>query len=193
MTITIWSLFELFLSFFKIGIVGFGGGYSMMSIIISESMNFGINTGQLADLIALDMIVPGPIAINAATFVGYLNAGFPGALMATLGVILPCFIVVLLFMLFISRFKENSIVSRFLSGAKPATVGIIAAAALTIASEVLLRDGAIRADIFVNPLAAFSPFLVGVFAVVAVANIKFKIDPILLTVLAGILGAIFLR
>lgn len=186
-------LLELFLSFFKIGVAGFGGGYAMMSLIINESAGFGISHEQLADLVALDMIVPGPIAINAATYVGHVSAGPLGALAATLGVIAPCFIIVLLFMFFLRRFRENRIVNGFLSGVKPVAVGLVAAAAITIASEVLLREGFGRSDILTEPLQAFSPFLVVIFAVVAFANIRFKVDPILMTVMAGVAGALLLR
>ncbi|MCL2814849.1 MAG: chromate transporter [Oscillospiraceae bacterium] len=189
----IWNCLELFLSFFKIGIAGFGGGYAMMSMILAESKNFGITLEQFADLNALDMIVPGPIAINSATYVGYLYSGFWGALAATLGVMLPSFIIVTVVMIFITRFRENRFISAFLSGVKAAAVGLVAAASLTIASGVLLNQGAETADIFTDPLKAVSFFLTGVFVVTAVANIRFKINPILLTVLAGFAGAVFLR
>ena len=187
------NLVSLFFSFFKIGIAGFGGGYAMLSIILSESSKFGITMEQFAELNALDMIVPGPIAINAATYVGYLHSGFLGALAATLGVMLPSFIIVTLVLHFMNRFKGNRFMNGFLSGIKPAAAGLVAAAALTIASEVLLRQGAVKSDLFENPLKALSLLLISVFAVTAVANIKFKINPILLTVLAGIAGAVFLR
>lgn len=189
----IWECIKLFLSFFKIGIVGFGGGYGMLSLIISESQHYGITLAQFADLNALDMVVPGPIAINAATYVGYLHSGFWGALAATIGVILPSFILVTLVMHFIERYKENRIMNGALSGIKPAVVGLIAASAMTIASGVLLNTGATVATLFTDPLGTISFFLVGVFVIVAVANIKFKVNPILLTVLAGIAGAIFLK
>lgn len=187
------NLLELFFSFFKIGAAGFGGGYAMLSLIFAESSKLGITPQQFADLNALDMIVPGPIAINAATYVGYLNSGFAGALAATLGVMAPSFIIVTLVLHFINRFRNNRFMNGFLSGIKPAAVGLVAAAAVSIASEVLLRYGAVREDIFTDPLGAFSLFLIGVFAVTALANIKFKVNPILLTVLAGVAGAIFFR
>ena len=66
----------LFYTFFKIGLFGFGGGYAMMSMIMVECEKLSITLAQFADLNALDMIVPGPIAINAATYVGYLHSGF---------------------------------------------------------------------------------------------------------------------
>ena len=186
------ELFELFFSFLKIGFAGFGGGYAMLSLIFAESSKFGITPEQFADLNALDMIVPGPIAINAATYVGYLNNGFFGSLAATLGVMTPSFIIVTLVLLFITKFRKNRFMNGFLSGIKPAAVGLVAAAAFTIASEVLLRQGAVTTDIFINPFEAFSLFLVGLFVVISVANIKFKVNPILLTVLAGVAGAFLL-
>lgn len=184
---------KLFYSFFKIGIVGFGGGYAMLSVIFDESKHFGITLTQFADLNALDMVVPGPIAINAATYVGYLYSGFWGSLAATLGIMLPSFIIVALVLLFLTRYKENQIISGFLQGVKPAAVGLIASASITIASGVVMNHGVEIKDIFIDPVKALSFFLIGIFAAVAVANIKFKVNPILLTVLAGVVGAIFLR
>ncbi len=183
------KLFELFVSFFKIGIFGFGGGYSMLSMIIGEADKFSISAAQMADLNALDMVVPGPIAINAATYVGYLYAGVFGAVFATFGVILPSFIIVTLIMRFIAKYRGNKIMDGFLTGVKPAAVGLIAAGAATIAASVLLQPNAVLSAIFTNPLETISIFLVAVFAVTAVANIRFKVNPILLTVLAGIAGA----
>jgi len=182
---------ELLYSFFKIGLMGFGGGYSMLSMIITESEKFSITAQQFADLNALDMIVPGPIAINAATYVGYLYAGFWGALAATVGVSLPSIIIITLVMRFIEKYKENKFMYSFLSGVKPAAVGLIAAASLTIASGVLLQPGAQLATLFSDFFGTVSVFLVAVFAVTAVCNIKFNINPILLTLLAGAAGAIW--
>ena len=185
------NLLKLFISFFKIGIMGFGGGYAMLSMIITESEKFSISAAQMADLNALDMVVPGPIAINAATYVGYLHAGVWGAVFATIGVILPSFIIVTVVMRFIARYRGNKIMEGFLAGVKPAAVGLIVAATATIASSVLLQPNASLSTIFTNPLGTISVFLVAVFAVTAVANIRFKINPILLTALAGIAGAFF--
>lgn len=183
---------ELLWTFFKIGLVGFGGGYAMLSMIMAESQAFGVTLEQLADLNALDMVVPGPIAINAATYVGYLAQGVPGAAWATLGVMLPSFIIVALVMRFLDKYKQNRIMTGFLLGVKPAAVGLIAAAALQIASGVLLREGFDVSQIVSDPLAAISIPMLLIFAGVAVANIRFKVNAILLTVIAGMIGAIFL-
>ena len=179
----------LFYTFFKVGILGFGGGYAMMSMIMIECEKFSITASQFADLNALDMIVPGPIAINAATYVGYLASGFWGALAATVGVTAPSFILVALVMHFVNKYKENAIMSGALSGIKPAAVGLIAAAAIMIASGVLLKPGMDTSMLFSDPLGTISFLMGGVFIVTAVANIRFKVNPILLTVLAGVVGA----
>ena len=182
---------SLFYSFFKIGVVGFGGGYAMMSMIMIESAKYGVTTAQFADLNALDMIVPGPLAINAATYVGYLSSGFWGALAATIGVSAPSFLIVSLVLYFLVKFRENTILSGALSGIKPAAVGLIAAAALFIARDVLLKPEMDPGMLFSDPLGSVSFLMVGVFLVTAVANIRFKVNPILLTVLAGVVGAFF--
>lgn len=182
---------RLLYTFFKVGLFGFGGGYAMMSMIMVECEKLSITAQQFADLNALDMIVPGPIAINAATYVGYLYSGFWGSFAATVGVSLPSFIYVGLVMHFLQKYRNNTFMEGVLHGVKPAAVGLIAAAALMIASSVLFNPGHEVASLFTNPLAAVSLLMTGIFLVTAVANIRFKINPILLTLLAGIAGAVF--
>jgi chromate transporter len=185
------SCLNLLYTFFKIGLLGFGGGYAMMSMIMAEGAKLSITTAQLADLNALDMIIPGPIAINAATYIGYLHSGFWGSLTATIGVILPSFVLVVIIMHFINRYRENKVMDGALSGIKPAAVGLIAAAALKIASGVLLIPGMDTVALFSNPLNTISFLMAGIFLAAAIANIRFKVNPILLTVLAGVIGAFF--
>ena len=186
-------LLTILFTFFKVGILGFGGGYAMMSMIIAEGEKLSVTMSQMADLSALDLIVPGPIAINSATYVGYLSGGFCGSLIATIGVCIPSFILVSLVMYFINKFRENTITNGILAGIKPAAVGLIAAAALMIAKDAVVLSGAAFSVIFSNPLESISFLLLGVFVVTAVLNIKYKVNPILLTVIAGIIGAIFLK
>ena len=187
----LYNCFILFYTFLKIGVMGFGGGYAMMSMIMVECEKLSITAQQFADLNALDMVVPGPIAINAATYVGYLHSGFWGSVAATLGVSLPSIVIVTLVMIFLKKFRENTILAGALSGIKPAAVGLIAAATLMIASSVLLNPGMDTSTILSDPFGTVSLMMVGVFLVTAVANIRFKVNPILLTVLAGVFGAFF--
>ena len=187
----LYDCLSLFYAFFKVGVVGFGGGYAMMSMIMIECEKFSVSASQFADLNALDMIVPGPIAINAATYVGYLHSGFWGALAATAGVSLPSFILVTLVLHFMNKYRENKAMSGALSGIKPAAVGLIAAAALRIAADVLSKPGMGTINLFADPIGTVSLLMAGVFLLTAVANIRFKANPILLTLLAGIIGAFF--
>jgi chromate transporter len=186
------QLFRLFSVFFKIGATGFGGGFAMMSMIITESRQFSVTLQQMADLNALDMIVPGPIAINAATYVGYLHAGFWGALSAMVGVAAPSLIIVSLVTRFIAKFKESKVMHGFLAGIKPAAVGLILAASVTILLGVVVLPGARLADLLAHPTATVSVLSLFVFAAVAYASIRYKVNPLLLTVVAAIFGALFL-
>jgi len=186
----LFNCLNLFYTFFKIGILGFGGGYAMLSMIMIECEKLSITVEQFAELNALDMIVPGPIAINAATYVGYLHSGFWGALAATVGVAAPSFVLVIIVMHFISKYRENAVMDGAISGIKPAAVGLIAAAAMMIASGVLVNPGMDISTIFTDPLGTVSLLMAGVFLVTAVANIGFKVNAILLTALAGVVGAI---
>jgi chromate transporter len=187
-------------AFFKIGLFGFGGGYAMLSMIMAQSEALGITATQFADLNALDMVVPGPIAINAATYVGYLAnvgehgfwGGVLGSAMATVGVCLPSLLIVSLVLKFIVRYRQNSVMTGVLSGVKPAAVGFIAAAAVNIGIAVIARDADV-AQLFANPLASIAFVPLAIFIAVAVVNIRFKVNPILLTLIAGVLGAIFVR
>ena len=184
---------SLFYTFFRVGLFGFGGGYAMMSMVMTEGQRYGLSATQMADLNALDMIVPGPIAINAATYVGYLVQGFWGSLAATLGVMLPSFLLVTLLVYVVKKSAQGSAANAFLSGAKPAAVGLIGAAACTIILGVLFVPGVSFASFLADPLGSFSLILGGIFLVTAVANIRFRVNPILLTVLAGVAGAMLLR
>ena len=178
-------------TFFKIGLFGFGGGYAILSMIFAESEKLSITAQQFADLTALDMVVPGPIAVNAATYVGYLHSGFWGALTATISVSLPSVILVSLVMHFLKNRQNNPLVDGILTGVKPAAVGLILAATLLISSDVLLAPGKTVSTLFSDPLHTLSLGLVALFVAAAVANIRFKVNPLLLTLLAGVLGAVF--
>jgi len=180
---------KLLWAFFKIGVVGFGGGYGMLSMIMVESLKFSVTLEQLADLNALDMVIPGPIAINAATYVGYLHAGFWGSLAATIGLIAPSLIIVALVLRFIDRYRQNHIMQSALSGIKPAVVGLVATASVTIASGVLFNSGTSWSTLLADPLGSVSWLLLVIFVATVIANVRFKVNPILLTAIAGVVGA----
>ena len=188
---------NLFLVFFRIGLLGFGGGYAIMSIIMQESQKLGVSVQQFADLTALHLVIPGPIGINAATFAGYQNAGVLGSLFATLGIGAPCFIIVLTVMFFLEKFKRSKIVEGLFFGIRPAAIGLIAAASIAIAREVILKQGVTFAffteNIFTNPLSVFSPMCLVIFIASLICLSRFKMNPVLVTLLAGAAGVILIR
>lgn len=184
----------LFLLFFQIGLVGFGGGYAMIAMIFTESARaVGLSAAEFAQLSALDLVIPGPIAINAATYVGFLKGGLPGALLASLGVSLASFVYVPAAMAFLDRFQHSRILQYGMAGAKAGAVGLILSAAWLLATGAFLRDGAAWASFMERPLETVSPGAVVLFAVCLVSILRFKVHPILVTLGAGMAGAILLR
>ena len=123
-------LFDLFFTFFKIGAFTFGGGYAMLPIIQKEIVeNKGlISEEEFMDAIALAQASPGPVAVNTSVYVGYRIMGFKGALSATLGAVLPSFLIILLIAAYFIQFRDNQIVERVFLGIRPAIVALILAA-----------------------------------------------------------------
>ena len=187
------KLLTLFYVFFKIGLFSFGGGYVMLPMIYQDIGKFGfMPMREFSDIVALSQMTPGPIAVNAATYVGYKYAGFWGSVSATVGVCLPSFMLILIIAAFFYRFKESKIVQAVLSGIRPATVGMIATAVLFFAQTSIYNPELFGAEMFKRPLEFISLPAVGICALTIFLNKKFKLDPILLTILAGILGAFIL-
>ncbi len=124
---------ELFLNFFKIGAVSFGGGYGMISLVRETVITNGwLTEEEFINMIAVSESTPGPIAVNMATFVGSTQGGVLGSALATLGVVLPAFIIMLLISTVIRNFIKYKGVQAFLGGVRPAVVGLIVGTALTM-------------------------------------------------------------
>lgn len=177
---------ELFITFFKIGLFTFGGGYAMLPLIQADVTNKGwIEMTELIDFIAVSESTPGPFAVNISTFVGTEMAGILGAVCATLGVVLPSFIIILVVAKFYEKFKTNKIVSGCMSGLKPAAIGLIGAAVITLAKTVFFENG-INGDVFLN--AGFYVSL-AIFALMAPLAIR-KTHPILIISVSAVIGII---
>lgn len=126
-------LLELFLVFLKIGSISFGGGYAMIALIREEVLLRGwLTESELLNLVAVAESTPGPIAVNMATFVGSEKGGILGSLIATLGVVLPSFVIILLIAAVIRSFLRLGAVKAFLSGLRPVVVGLILATSVTL-------------------------------------------------------------
>ena len=179
-------ILALFVAYLKIGFLGFGGGYAMLALILSESEHLGITATQFADLNVLDGMIPGPVAINSATYVGQLTAGLPGAIVATLTVCIPSLIFVPLYMHYESKINADWRLSAILSGIKPASAGLIGAVAITITLSTVAGIDSVWQYL----QAAIDWPTVVVLVVVIWLDLKTRLNPLLLIVLAGVIGAI---
>lgn len=177
-------LLELFWTFFKIGAFTFGGGYAMLPLIQSEvAAKQWLPEQLMVDFVAVSESTPGPFAINMATFVGTKMAGLPGAFAATLGVVLPSFVIILLVAKGFQRFRDSRIVRGCMSGLKPAVVGMIATAVLSVGKTVFFPTG-IMLTVFTSPEFYISA---GIFLLVLLMAMK-KVHPILLICLSAVTG-----
>ncbi len=175
---------ELFFTFFKIGLFTFGGGYAMLPLIQQEVASHGwVGQEELVNFVAVSESTPGPFAINMSTYVGSDVGGFFGAICATLGVVLPSFIIILIVARCYEQFKKNRIVKGCMSGIKPAAVGLIGAAVVSIGQTVLFPAG-FRFDIFGTATFWIS---LGIFLVMAVLAFR-KVHPILIICLSAVIG-----
>jgi chromate transporter len=182
--------FKLFYIFFRIGLFSFGGGYTMLPMIYQDIQTFGLMPAhEFSNVVALSQMTPGPIAVNAATYVGYIAAGFWGSVFATVGVSLPSLMIILIIASFMQKFKDNPLIQSLLSGIRPATVGMIATAVLFFANTSIFHEGFFSARLFHDPLRFVSiPGLI-IFGLTIAGAKFFKIGPITLTLLGGLLGA----
>ncbi len=133
---------KLFLTFFKIGLFSFGGGYAMIPLIQSEVvLNGWIDFFTLIDFIAVSQSFPGPFAVNISTYIGSELAGFWGAASAVLGVVLPGFAITLIAANFFDKFKDNALVKGAMSGLKPVVIGLIASSAISLFGAIFFPNG----------------------------------------------------
>lgn len=184
-------LVNLFVSFFKVGAFAFGGGMAMLPLIFQTVESYGMMTrDEFARLVALSQVTPGPVAVNAATYTGMIYSGIPGALVATLGVSIPSFAVMLIVMKFMESFKDSKWVEGAMNGIRPVTVGLIAAAFIYIAETSLVRTSIFSMDFIKAFPGNIDVFSLIVFAATIVMAQKFKVNPIIIILVMGAAGAI---
>ena len=176
---------ELFLTFFQIGLFGFGGGYAMLSMIQGEvvTSHQWISSSEFTDIVAISQMTPGPIGINSATYVGYTavsNAGYSeiwaivGSVTATLAVILPSFILMIAISKFFLKYQKHPMVEAVFRGLRPAVVALIAAPTFTLAKSAKIN----RYNLWIPIISALLIWLLGV-------------SPVYVIALAGIGGFIY--
>lgn len=188
---TLFLYLQLFWTYTKIGLFGFGGGYAMLSLVQDEVVvkHGWITEQQFTDIVALSQVTPGPIGINSATYIGYTATGsILGAIVATLAVSLPSFILVMLISMAFSRFRQNRWVEAAFVGIRPASVGLIASAALLLSIHAegvwqWINHGNGEAIVVQDNFPDLRSLLL--FAVTFVAALRRWVHPILLILLAG--------
>lgn len=174
---------QLFLSFLQIGAFSFGGGYAAMPLIQEQVViqHSWLTMSSFSNLVTIAEMTPGPIAVNAATFVGTQIAGIPGAIVATLGCILPSCIFVTGLAYIYTKYRNLSVLQGTLASLRPAVVAMIAKAGVSILVSAF----------FINGVVSFAPEnisfrMIVYFAAALVMLRKFKMNPILVMVLCGL-------
>lgn len=182
---------QLFYTFFKIGLFGFGGGYAMLSMIQGEvvTRHGWLTAQEFTDIVAISQMTPGPIGINSATYVGYstlLDAGYSssvavlGSVIATLAVVLPSFILMLTISRFFLKYQHHRAVEGVFKGLRPAVVGLLASAALLLMNGE--NFGHLQEDTYTFVVSCL------IFIAVFISVMRFKISPIPLIIICGIAG-----
>jgi chromate transporter len=195
---------RLFAAFAKVGLLGFGGGLAIVRLIYDSIQPFmSMSREMFANIVAISQITPGPLAVNTATYVGYIAAGVGGAAVATLGVVLPEFIIMSVVVRMITRFKDSKWVNGALSGIRPATIGLIGAAAVMLIAPAVAGEGrlgrGLLAKLGVDMTQGFAAGLFGLpvdivslvlLALTVVLMVRYKKSPIFVLLLMGCLGAV---
>lgn len=177
---------QLFYTFFKIGLFGFGGGYAMISFIQGEVVTryHWLTPQEFTDIVAISQMTPGPIGINAATYVGFTATGSVwGSIVATLAVVFPSFILVLAISKFFMKYRNHPQVEAVFKGLRPAVVGLLAAAALLLMTP----------DNFSTPQSDLPAFIFSIILFLAafIGTRRFKINPILMILICAVAGLVF--
>lgn len=169
-------LFKLYITFFKIGVFGYGGGYAMLPLIEREivTKNNWLTSSEFLDIIGISQMTPGPISINSATFVGYRICGFWGSVFATVGVVSFSFILVSIATHYILKFKNSKLMKSALMGMRPALIGLIISAFISLARQSYVD---------------YKSIIIG--AIILFISLKSKLHPILVIVVAALLGVGF--
>lgn len=178
---------QLFWSFIQIGILSFGGGYAALPLIQQQVVteHGWLTLQEFADVVTISQMTPGPIALNAASFVGTQLLGIPGAIVATLGNVLPSLVIVLVLAWFYFRFRSLTVIQGMLYGLRPAVVALIASAGLSILLLALFGDAALPPSMQDISWLAVILFVLG-FIIVRLH----RINPILIILAGGVIMVI---
>ena len=177
---------ELLIKFFRIGLFTIGGGYAMLPLMQHEiEANNWITSQEFIDIIAIAEMTPGPIAINAATFIGYRTGGVLGSVAATTAIVLPPLPIVVILSRVLAKYRDHPLVNSMFAGIRPVVAGLILSAAWFIIDAVLIP---VQAENGAAPAFDLASMIIAAAAFFLVA--KYKFDPIKVIVMAGVVGLV---
>lgn len=181
---------QLFLTFLKVGTFAFGGGYAMLSLIGDSVLRYGWMTEkELLNFVGVETVIPGPIAVNMATYIGYEQGGFLGALLSTIGVVLPSFIIILLIASIIKNLLKYAPVKTFIASMRPALGGLILSVAVTMALTVFFGINSIKNISFTFDWRSLVVMAVIILIPIIWKRVKKKeFSSILLVIISGVMG-----
>lgn len=183
---------QLFLTFFEIGAVSFGGGYGMIPMIRQKCLSHGwFSEEGIVNFIAVAESTPGPIAVNMATYIGSSQAGFLGALVSVLGVILPSFIIILLICMILKNFLNLIGVKWAMNGIKAVIIGLILSASITIFLSLIFGLSSVKDNFSFDYKALIVLAIIALVSFVYTKIRKTKPSPILLIIISAPLGILF--
>ncbi|MBZ4645741.1 MAG: chromate transporter [Petroclostridium sp.] len=186
--------FKLLVTFIKIGLFSFGGGYGMIPLIQKEiEMNGWLSPSEFVDIIAISEMTPGPIAVNSATFVGYKTAGFLGGMAATIGVAIPSLALILIVSNYFFKFQKHPLNTLIFYGIRPVIVGLIVTAAIFVSETAIFKcefSVEVFSSMINSPFQVINIGSIVILALTLVALTKFKLHPILTIVGSGLMGIV---
>ena len=182
-------LLRLFAVFFKVGLFSFGGGNAMLPLIYQSISSFSeLNANDFSDMVALSQVTPGPVAVNAATYIGLVTAGIPGAIAATVGVCMPCFVIMLIVIHLLDKYRDSTIVEGAFTGIRPVTVGLLLSAVIFIMDSVLVKGPVVSAQL-ADP-GYYNAIPLGIFAASILLMCLVKMKPLHVMLIMGAAGAV---
>ncbi|MBQ0018666.1 MAG: chromate transporter [Clostridiales bacterium] len=186
------TLLQLFLTFMKIGVLGYGGGLAIIALVYDSIQQFGtISEEQFANWVAITQVTPGPVGLNIATFTGYGTAGIIGSVVATLGVAIPAFVIVSVVCKVLFKYMNSWGVQGALTGVRPATIGLVGTALVTLVKPAVVGDSRLGAS-YIAALGNTSLdwVAIGITAITVYLIMKKKMNPIIVLLIMGAAGAV---
>ncbi|NCB00040.1 MAG: chromate transporter [Clostridia bacterium] len=188
-------LWQLFFTFFRIGLFTFGGGYAMVPLIQREmTSQQWLSAQQFGDILAISQITPGPLAINTATYVGFVIAGVAGSAAATMGVMLPSFLLILILTHWLDRIWHHPLTRMAFHGLRPTVVALLASATWFFTQASLIRPlvAGWTLQLKIDPLSLVSPISIVLFALTLLLQVRFRLSPIPVILICGVVTALVL-